>query len=564
MMMRKVAKKRKDLLPCAPIALLAILVIGMSAYETARAAGAAGEPTTSGGPTAFRRLNAEQYARSIEDIFGEGIKIPGRFEPPLRDEGLLAIGDAKVIVTPSGFEQYELKAREIASQVMTEDRRKYILTCEPQSPAAYDDACARQFVGKYGRLLFRRPLTNEETASVLNTARAAANQAGSFYKGLEFGLLQLLVSPSFIFRAETSEPDPDGSGARRLDGYSLASRLSFLVWDAPPDAELLDAAASGALHRVIDLERQIDRMLASPKFEQGVRAYFSDMFGYEQFDSLSKDQGIFPKYTSQLAKDAREQSLRTIVDLLVTNNGDYRDLFTTKKTFINRNLGALYKVPVAKAGVDGWAPYTFGPDDNRAGLLTLVAFLMLDPTHEGRSSPTIRGKTIRELFLCQKVPTPPPNVNFAVVQDTSNPMYKTARARLTAHRDNPTCAGCHALTDPTGLSLENYDAVGTYRAAENGVSIDVSGTFEGRTYKGAIGLEQTLRDSPSLPDCLVRRVYEYGVGRSTTASDREWLDYVDQRFAHDGHSLRGLIRTIAGSKSFEAVSAEPAGKVASN
>jgi hypothetical protein len=277
------------------------------------------------------------------------------------------------------------------------------------------------------------------------------------------------MSPSFIFRAEASEPDPDRSGAQRLDAYSLASRLSFLVWDAPPDVELLDAAASGALHRQEDLERQINRMLGSPQFEQGMRAYFSDMFGYDQFDSLSKDQGIYPKYTSQLAKDAREQSLRTIVDLLVTNNGDYRDLFTTKKTFINRNLGALYKVPIAKAGVDGWVPYTFGPDDKRAGLLTFVGFLMLDTTHEGRSSPTIRGKNVRELFLCQKVPTPPPNVNFAVVQDTHNPLYKTARERLTAHRDSPTCAGCHALTDPTGLSLENYDAVGAYRADENGV-----------------------------------------------------------------------------------------------
>jgi hypothetical protein len=559
--MEAVPKTHKGWLLSISIASLATLMIGASACGTA---GAADEPMTSGGPTTFRRLNAEQYTRSIEDIFGAGIKIPGRFEPPLRDEGLLAIGDARVIVTPSGIEQYELKAREIASQVMTEDRRKSILACEPQSPTAYDDTCARQFVGTYGRLLFRRPLTNEETASVLDTTRAAANQDGSYYKGLELGLSQLLMSPSFIFRAEASEPDPNRSGVQRLDGYSLASRLSFLVWDAPPDAELLDAAASGALHNREDLERQINRMLASPKFAQGMRAYFSDMFGYDQFDSLSKDQGIYPKYTSQLAKDAREQSLLTIVDLLVINKGDYRDLFTTKKTFLNRNLGALYKVPIAKASVDGWAPYTFDRDDKRAGLLTLVGFLMLDPTHEGRSSPTIRGKTVRELFLCQKVPAPPPNVNFAVVQDTHNPMYKTARERLTAHRDNPTCAGCHALTDPMGLSLENYDAVGAYRADENGVAIDTSGTFEGKPYQDAIGLQQILRDSPSLSSCLVRRMYEYSVGRPAKASEHEWLDYADQRFAHDGHSVAGLIRTIASSRAFQAVSAASAGSVAAN
>jgi hypothetical protein len=540
------------------IAAFTVLAMGVSAGEMAQAAD---EPMTSGGPTTFRRLSAEQYTRSIEDIFGEGISVPGRFEPPLRDEGLLAIGDAKVVVTPSGIEQYELKAREIASQVMTEDRRKKILECEPPLPTIYDEGCARRFVGKYGRLLFRRPLTDEESASVLETTRVTATQTESFYKGLELGLSQLLMSPSFIFRAETSELDPDRAGAQRLDSYSLASRLSFLVWNAPPDGELLDAAARGELHRQKDLERQLNRMLATPKFEQGMRAYFSDMFGYDQFDSLSKDQGIFPKYTSQLAKDAREQSLRTIIDLLVTHSGDYRDLFTTRRTFLNRNLAALYKVPIAKAGVDGWTSYTFGPDDKRAGLLTFAGFSMLDPTHEGRSSPTIRGKSIRELFLCQKVPTPPPNVNFAVVQDTHNPMYKTARERLTAHRDNPTCAGCHALTDPMGLSLENYDAIGAYRADENGVSINTSGTFEGKTYQDAIGLQQVLRDSSSLSNCLVRRLYEYGVGRSVQASEHEWLDYISQRFAHDGHALPGLIRTIAGSKAFRAVSAD---EVASN
>jgi hypothetical protein len=516
-------------------------------------ASAASEPMTSGGPTTFRRLNEAQYTRSIEDIFGAAIKIPGRFDPPLREEGLLAIGDGKAGVSSSGLEQYELRAREIAAQVLAPDRRQSVLSCAPGSADAFDKSCASQFVGHYGRLLLRRPLTDREMASILALVSAATQKSGSFYKGLELGLDRLLVSPYFIFRVETSEPDPDRPGAQRVDDYSHATRISFLLWDAPPDEALLDAAASGALRQQGGVETQVDRLIASPRFEQGVRAFFADMFAYEQFEGLSKDQSIFPKYTSQLSKDAQEQSLRTITNFLITQKGDYRDLFTTRTTFINRDLGLIYKVPVDALSGE-WIPYIFGPDQQRAGLLTLAAFLMLDPSHEGRSSPTIRGKTVRELLLCQKVPPPPPNVDFNIVQDTHNPLYKTARQRLSTHRDNPACAGCHSITDPMGLAMENYDAIGEYRTQENGAPIDASGSFEGKSYKDLISLGQILHDNPSVPNCVAERAYEYGVGRPVVAEEREWLKYLDQAFADSQYRFPNLMRTIATSQAFQATS----------
>ena len=254
-----------------------------------------------------------------------------------------------------------------------------------------------------------------------------------------------------------------------------------------------------------------------------------------------------------MAKDAQEQTLRTIVTHLVANKGDYRDLFTTKQTFLNRNLGALYKVAVSEPGMDGWAPYTFGPNDPRAGVLTLAAFLMLDPTHEGRSSPTIRGKTVRELLLCQPVPMPPPNVNFAVVQDVKNPQYRTARQRLTVHQENPACAGCHAITDPLGLSMENYDAIGNFRTHENGALIDASGSFEGKNYMGLTALGQVLHDSPDVPMCLVKRTFEYAIGRHANPSEEMWLEYAGRRFAADKYQFPALMRRIAMSKAFQAI-----------
>lgn len=535
-------------------ALLAgVAVLAPTQQVTAAASSA---PTIAPTPPGFRRLNEAQYIRSIELIFGPAIKVPGRFDPPLREQGLLAIGDATVTVSASGIEQYELRAREIAAQAMAGG--KVTVPCSPAA-GAFDAACAGQILGRYGRLLYRRPLTDAELAAVVAIAANAARANQSFAKGLELGLSRLLMSPNFIFRVERSTVDPLAPGGYRLEDHALASRISFLLWDSPPDEALLDAAARGDLRVPAKLQRQVDRMLASPRFEQGVRSFFFDMFGYEQFRGLTKDQAIYPKFNSELVRDAQEQTLRTIVDLLVTNRGDYRDLFSTRKTFINRGLGALYKVPVSAAGVDGWAPYTFPADQPRGGILSLAGFLMLDPTHEGRSSPTIRGKTVRELLLCQPVPQPPPNVNFALVQDVGNPLYRTARQRLTVHQENPACAGCHALTDPIGLSLENYDAVGSFRTHENDALIDATGTFEGKPYTGLTGLSQRLRESPDVPACLVQRAFEYGVGRSAGGGDAAWLDYAVGQFASDRFRFAALMRRLATSPALAA--AAPPGPV---
>jgi hypothetical protein len=266
-----------------------------------------------------------------------------------------------------------------------------------------------------------------------------------------------------------------------------------------------------------------------------------------------KDQAIYPKFNSDLVKDAQEQTLRTVVNLLVTQRGDYRDLFSTRQTFMNRNLAALYRVPVSGEAVGGWAPYVFPAEEPRAGILSLAAFLMLDPTHEGKSSPTIRGKTVRELLLCQPVPAPPPNVNFSIVQDDTNPLLKTARQRLIAHQENPACKGCHAITDPIGLSMENYDGLGSFRSHEHGALIDASGTFMGKPYTGLMGLTGLLRDNPQVPACLVQRVFEYGVGRESGSGDADWLSYAGSGFAKAGYRLPDLMRMVATSNAFAAV-----------
>jgi hypothetical protein len=323
--------------------------------------------------------------------------------------------------------------------------------------------------------------------------------------------------------------------------------MSFLLWNAPPDGDLLAAAERGDLHDPAKLAVQVDRLLASPRLESGARAYFADMLEFESFDALAKDSVIYPKFSLKVANDAREQTLRTITDFLVERRGDYRDLFSSRKTFVTRNLGMLYRVPVESR--TGWEPHVFAEDDPRAGLLTQIGFLALH-SHPGRSSATLRGKAIRELLLCEPVPMPPANVNFAIVQDTANPKYRTARERLTAHRTDAVCAGCHKIMDPIGLALENFDGAGQYRETENGAPIDASGELDGVAFKDAAGLGQAIHDNPATVACLVGDVYRYATGRAVQQDEAEYMTWLKARFAADRYRFPALLRRIALSDAF--------------
>jgi hypothetical protein len=209
--------------------------------------------------------------------------------------------------------------------------------------------------------------------------------------------------------------------------------------------------------------------------------------------------------------------------------------------------------------VAGWQPYEFPEGDPRSGLLTQLSFVALH-SHPGRSSPTLRGKAVRELLLCERVPAPPNNVDFSVVENTDNPKFRTARDRLTAHRSNPTCAGCHAIMDPIGLALEDFDTAGEFRTTENGAPIDASGTLDNAPFKDAAGLGKVLHDDPASSSCLVRRVYEYGVGRTPEKGEALWLNDLTQHFAQDGYRIPELLRRIATSDAFYRV-APPTGPV---
>jgi hypothetical protein len=497
----------------------------------------------------LRRLTEQEYRNSIADIFGKEIEVRGSFEPTIRSGGLAALSTASLSVTPVGFESFNKMANDIAAQVTAEKYRAK-LPCAPRNANAPDNACAGKIIGYYGRLLFRRPLTDAELDNRVGLSSRITERTNDFYAGLGYGLSMLLQLPDFIFRSEVAIPSADGEHGM-LDSYSRATRLSFLMWNTTPDAELLTAAGSGELNASEGLAKQVDRLMASPRLAGGMRAFFNDMLQLDTFDTVSKDSLLYPKWGSGMATSAREETLRTVIGLALDDNGDIRDLMTTRQTYIDRRLGVLYRVPFPFTG--DWVKYEFPPDSGRSGILTQISMLSMF-SHPGRSSPTRRGVALLDIFLCSPTPDPPNDVDFSVVNDINSPI-KTLRERLMAHANNKVCASCHTRSDPVGLSLEAFDTTGGYRTTENGEAIDVSATIQEHSFSGAQGLGQYMHDSPQYPACVARRLYSYSRGiRSSGVSD-----FADayKAFQDSGFRLRALLRSMAVSNSFYATAPPP-------
>ena len=498
----------------------------------------------------MRLMSTQQFANTLAFVFGNDIgeSAPSPLPPLVRTDGLLELGSAAIGVTSDQLQQLAQTAQTVAAKVVDDKHRDYLLPCTPAAPDAADPGCARRFVQTTGRLLYRRPLRDGEIVHWVTVAGAAATQLKDFYAGLASVVEGMLISPDVIFIVEHAEPDPKRLGQQRLDAYSLASRLSFFLWNTVPDDQLLRAAESGEIQTDQGRQRAVDRLLASSRLQDGVRAFFDDLWEFDKFNSLAKDATVYPAITGATLADAREQTLRTVVDHLVTRDQDYRDLFTSRSTFVSMNLAAIYGI----SAVEGWTPVEFPESSHRGGLLTQVSFLAAH-AHPARSSATLRGKALRELLLCQKVPAPPPNVDCSLLEDPDSSLH-TARERLAVHAKIPSCAGCHLIMDPMGLALEKFDGAGQFRDTERGAAIDPSGTLDGVPFSDVEGLNRALHDHPMLTSCLVKRLYSYGTGGPVSMStDRNIIAYLNQRFARAGYKVPDLLRDIALSHAFSQV-----------
>lgn len=490
----------------------------------------------------LHRLTRAQYTNSVRDLLG-AVNVPTDLELDTQLYGFATVGAASITVSPRAAEQFEAASYNVAAQVFSDNARRMALVgC---APAAADDACARMFVTRFGRRAWRRPLTATEVDRWIGVSRAAANAFRDANKGLEYVVAGMLQAPHFLFRVERGEPVAGAPNRRRYTSYEMASRLSFLYWSSTPDDALLDSAERGELDTAEGVRTQARRLFAAPRAKEALTAFFSEYFKLDRIAPQTRDRALFPSWSPALTRSMVSEFERIVGDVAF-READLRDLFTTRTTYLDQNLARLY-------GVAGTFDETFRryewPDNSpRAGLLTTAAFLA-NNAHPVTTSPTHRGKFIQQYLLCRVVPPPPPGVTTDVPMGSGQP--QTFRQRLEElHLRNPSCAGCHQITDPIGFGLEHFDAIGAYRTTDNMLPVDADGALDGVTFRSARELATAVRNHPQLPGCLVRNVYRYATGHVEREGEDVVIRDVEQAFASRGYQFSVLLESLASSDGF--------------
>jgi hypothetical protein len=405
--------------------------------------------------------------------------------------------------------------------------RRQIFSCTPRR-ASEEPGCAQTILSSLARRAYRRPVAASDVEPLLAMYREGRAQGQDFEAGVELAIRRLLVSPEFLYRVER-DPAPARDGVYRISDLELASRLSFFMWSSIPDEALLDLATKRQLSRPAVLEAQVTRMLADPRADAFIESFAGQWLYLRNLPAVGPVATIFPDFDEGL-----RQSLRRETELffasIVREDRPAADLLTANYTFLDERLARHYGVP----GVKGshFRRVTLGADSPRAGLLGHGSILTVT-SQPDRTSPVVRGKWVLENFLGASPPAPPPNVPD--LKPSVEPgAVMSMRERMVAHRANPACAGCHAMMDPIGLSLENFDAVGRFRTlAESGGPIDASGSLpDGTRFTGAAGLrEALLARREQFATTLTEKLLTYALGRG--------VEYYDQP------AVRAIVRDAA-------------------
>jgi len=494
--------------------------------------------------TGAQRLTVPQYGNTIRDIFGKDINVPTAIEADAALDGFVAIGASVSTISPSGVEKYEKAAFAIAQQVIADDAHKaVVLQCKPTGPD--DMACAKETVTRLGKKLYRRQLTDAETTRLTNIFMQASAALGGFDRGLEYAIAAMLQSPHFLYRPQVGEADPAHAGQLRYTSLEMASRLSYFLWNSTPDDELLAAAEKGDLVNDAALGAQIERMLASARAHEGLRAFVTDWLKLRELDNLNKDPTLFTYYSPDLGPMVREETLRLFEHLVFELDTDVREIMTTRQTFVNTKLASMYMI--ASPADEGFNLVEFPENSPRVGLLGHASIWALH-SHPRATSSTLRGKFIREGLLCDTIPPPPANVNTGLPEPSQT--ARTLRERMQPHLQDPVCKSCHILLDPIGLGLENFDAIGRYRAKEVGAVIDASGDLDGVKFADARALSKGIHDSPKFAPCIVRKVFSYATGFRPADADAATLRTLHWDFRDSGYRMKELLKLVAMSPAF--------------
>jgi mono/diheme cytochrome c family protein len=430
--------------------------------------------------------------------------------------------------------------------------RRRIFTCRPAA-AASEAECARQIVTTLARRAYRRPVTAQESATLVAFYQQGRKD-GTFEDGIEYALRFILATPQFLVRAEREPSTVRAGQSYRITDLELASRLSFFLWSSIPDDELLTVATQGRLGTARVLEQQVRRMLADPRSAALVTNFGQQLLYLRNLPSTSPDGVFYPNWDNEL-RDSLKREAELFFESIIREDRSVLDLLTADYTFANERLARHYGIPNVYGA--RFRRVTLPPElDHRRGLLGKGSFLAVTWTQNFRSSPVKRGVWVLENILGTPPPEPPPNV--PALEDTKAESGKalTLREQMTLHRGSPACAGCHKIMDPIGFALENFDADASWRTkqgGEGGIPIDVKvQLFDGQEVDGPSALRKALlRYSPQFVRIFVERMMTYALGRGVEHTDMPTVRAIARAAERDNSRFSTLVVGIVKSAQFQ-------------
>jgi hypothetical protein len=497
----------------------------------------------------MHRLSSSEYNATVQDVLGT------KLEPATANwrGGELGGFDniASVLsVDEAQYDRYFETARALAVELMaTESQRARFVSCPLSTPT-----CVRSSIELAGLRLFRRPLEPSELVTyerVYQTARGLGDDENDAFT---LSLSALLSSAEFLYRIEL-DPEPDASDPHPLNGFEVASRLSYFLWSSAPDDALLQAAAAGELATPAQLQAVVDRLLNDPKSERFVASFAGQWLGARQVLSHPTLPRLY-QWTPDVARAAGQEMLLYFADFLRSDRSWF-EFPLSDFNYVDRVLAKFYGVPIKLPD--------FGPlerlefhDDQRAGFFGLAGFLAISSL-DRRTSPSKRGDWIARSLLCAEPLKPPPGVPQldGEAEDTSS---LNVRQRLDRHRADPGCAACHALFDPYGLALEQFGPIGLYRSSyEDGTPVEATTILpptaahpDGVSVEGLPGLARAVAEDPRFGRCLATTLLNYGLGRALAPNDEPHVQAALDGWLAPGQtpSIRRLIQALVATDAF--------------
>lgn len=490
------------------------------------------------GRAPMRRLTVEEYDNTIRDLLGDTTGPAARL---IDDERGVSSADAR-LVTVLLVEQYMAAAEDVAARAIAD--LPGLLECDRGSVG--DDECARRFIDRLGSRAFRRPIAEDEATALFELHALVASEQ-SYAEGIQAVVEAVLQAPAFLYRPEIVPLD--GEAIVRLDGYQLATRLSYFLWSTMPDEFLLEAAANGELEDDEAVAAHARRLLDDPRAEASLQRFFHHFLELDHLDGLTKDPEVFPDFQPEIAELMRQETEAFIHAVLFDPAGDrsWETLMTADWSMMNAELAAYY-------GVEGPSGDAFErvPLDpaHHAGLLTQGS-LMATRARSYESSPVHRGMFVRGNLLCGIVPDVPENLEV----DPPDPdPTLTTRERLAEHREDPMCGSCHRQIDPLGFAFEHFDGAGRFRPDENGLPIDATGLMvdsdvDGE-FDGAVDLAHKLTGSAQAQACFASTLFETAQGRASGHRDGCSIEHLVSTFQGSDFDVRELMVAITQTDAF--------------